>query len=237
MGEHHQGKLGQYGQRTRWNTMQNKQRELLFICGIIAPFFFFGIDMLAGSLWTGYNFVSQSLSDLSAVGAPTRPLVMVLQLVFDMLMIAFGIGVWKKGGHNRALRVSGAAIIGNAAISSIVRAFVPWYLGKPASEPANTLNTVIMFFGMVAFLLAMISGGAAFHDWFRAYSFGTLLAYLGLCLLSLIVLSAIPAMQGTPTIGIQERTMVYGFLVWIALLALTFLRKTNRSEPIQERIA
>ena len=54
--------------------------HLLLMCGIAAALVFVVMNVLAGSLWGvlspghSYNYVSQSISELSAIGAPTRAL-------------------------------------------------------------------------------------------------------------------------------------------------------------------
>jgi hypothetical membrane protein len=68
-------------------------RNLLLICGILSSLLYVGTDILAGMLWEGYSFTHQAVSELSAIGAPTRPLVVPLYFVYDVLMIAFGLGV------------------------------------------------------------------------------------------------------------------------------------------------
>jgi hypothetical protein len=42
----------------------------------------------------GYSSVSRTISELSAIGAPSRPLWLVLGPAYEMLVIAFGLGVW-----------------------------------------------------------------------------------------------------------------------------------------------
>jgi hypothetical protein len=58
-------------------------RNLLLICGILSSLLYVGTDILAGTLWEGYSFTSQAVSELSAIGAPTRPLVVPLYLAYD----------------------------------------------------------------------------------------------------------------------------------------------------------
>jgi hypothetical protein len=76
--------------------MQRLQKPLL-ICGLLTLVVFVLTDALAGTLWDGYNFTTQSINELSAIGAPTRPLVVLLNLIYYALAIAFGLGVGVYG--------------------------------------------------------------------------------------------------------------------------------------------
>src|SRR6185436_16194669 len=64
----------------------------------------------------GYSSVSQTVSELSAIGAPTRNFWLWLAIPYSLLMAAFGCGVWLSAGRNRRLRVAGVLIITNAVI-------------------------------------------------------------------------------------------------------------------------
>jgi formate/nitrite transporter FocA (FNT family) len=55
----------------------------------------------------------------------------------------------------------------------------------------------------------------AFHNWFRWYSIGTLLTFGLLTVFGLVAQTA--------RVGLQERTMIYGCLLWVALLAIVLL--------------
>ena len=55
--------------------------------GLMASAATIATDQIAGALTKGYSFVEQSVSELSAVGAPTRALVVPVDLARDMLLI------------------------------------------------------------------------------------------------------------------------------------------------------
>jgi hypothetical protein len=51
--------------------------------------------------YAGYSSASQTVSELSAVDAPSRWLWISLGLVWGVLYAAFGWGVWRTAGENR----------------------------------------------------------------------------------------------------------------------------------------
>lgn len=199
--------------------------KALLVCGIVASGLHFVTDLVAGMLWTGYNFVSQSISELSAVGSPTRSLVLSLDLVWGFLMIAFGLGVWIVAGRSIALRITAALIIGNAVVSIVAVAFFPPRYGETVSTNMSVPNVVLMAVGMVLFVLAIAFGAAAFHGWFRVFSVGILVAYAVLTIVGLLFQRpSTPLGSPMPTVGVQERTMMYSYLLWAAVLAGVLLR-------------
>ena len=192
----------------------------LLACGILASILKVATDLLAGIRWKGYSFVSQSISVLSAEGAPTRSLVLPLDVAYDVLMVAFAIGVWQLAAGNQLMRIAAALIAGNAVLSLLVILLLPMSIDQDGTPSATTVHVVLMATAMFFFLFAMGFGGAACQDWFRYYSFGTLLAYVLLAVARFALPS--PATVGPPiaTVGIQERTMVVGYLLWVVALAI-----------------
>jgi len=67
--------------------------KLLLLCGIASSVLYVATDVLAAMRWPAYNYTSQSVSQLLAVGTPTRSFVFPLMVVYNVLVIAFGIGV------------------------------------------------------------------------------------------------------------------------------------------------
>jgi hypothetical protein len=205
--------------------LPNMLQKILLSCGILAPLLKVGTDIYASRLWKGYSFVSQSISELIAAGAPTRSLVLSLEFVFDMLIIAFAIGIWQLAGESLLIHITAGLIAGNAIISFLVSLFLPMRINPDGTSSASTIHVVLMATGVLCFLLAMGLAGAAYTNWFRYYSFGTLLAYLVLTIVRFLVPSPTSAGLPVATVGAQERTMVLGFLLWIVALTIQNLSK------------
>jgi hypothetical protein len=195
-------------------------QKVLLACGILASLLKVGTDILAGMMWKGYDFISQSMSQLSALGAQTRPLVLPLDLTYDLLMIAFGVGLWQLAGQNLLMRIMAGLIIGNVVITFVVSSFFPMRTGQNLSPSANTINVVLMATSVIFFLLAMGLGAAAYRNWFRYYSAGTLLTYIVLGIMRFLVPPQATAGLPVSTVGAQERTMTIGYLLWVVLLAI-----------------
>ena len=101
-------------------------RKLLFFCGILSSLLYVGTDVLGTMRLEGYSFTSQTVSELSAIDAPSRPLVVPLFLTYSVLVIAFGLGVWGSAGRKRALRVTAGLLAGGAGHYPLAR---PRYCG------------------------------------------------------------------------------------------------------------
>ena len=87
-------------------------RKVLLTCGVLSSLLYVGIDLLAAIRYGEYHsFVSGTISELGARGAPTKQLVDPLLILYDVITIAFGVGVWSSAGGKSALRMVGVVII------------------------------------------------------------------------------------------------------------------------------
>lgn len=203
-------------------------QKVLLSCGIFASLLKVGADLLAVKLWKGYNFFSQSISELSAYGAPTRSLVLSLDLLYSVLMLAFSAGVWQLAGQNLLMRIAAGLIAGNALISAGVSLFLPMRIDQGGIPTASAIHVVLMAIGVFCFLFAIGLGGAATHGWLRYLSFGILTVYILLTVgRFLMPAPTTPAGLPAPTMGVQERTMVAGYLLWIIALAIQQLTRAG----------
>src|SRR4051812_18613573 len=91
-------------------------RTSLLACGLAASLLYVAMNVFVPMQWDAYSSFSQTISELSAVDAPTRPLWVPLGIVYTLLVAAFGAGIWKAAHRNRQLRVLGALFVANGLI-------------------------------------------------------------------------------------------------------------------------
>ncbi len=85
-------------------------RSILLLCGIVSSILYIVADNLAAMRRAGYSYTSQSVSELLAIGAPTRPFLVLLFTVCSSLSIAFSVGVFYSSERKRPLQVASILI-------------------------------------------------------------------------------------------------------------------------------
>lgn len=194
--------------------------KMLLACGIIAALLFLGADQLAGRMIAGYSFTVQSMSELSAAGSPTRRLVVGLHLAASVLLVAFAVGVWRAAGGALLPRIVAGLILIHALTGLAATLFFPNRYGvRPEiGEP----GVLLMMVSVLCFTLAFVFGALAFPGWMRLLSIAIPAAYILLAGLRFATAAGNPGSQAL--IGVQERSMAYSFLGWVAALAVYLLR-------------
>jgi Protein of unknown function (DUF998) len=199
-------------------------RKVLLICGILSSLVYASTDVIGGMRWQNYSWLSTEFSRLSAVGAPSRPIHLVLSLIYCLLVIAFGLGVWQSADRKRSLRVIGGVLIVFAIVNWTWPQFFPEDLSRPASALTNTMHIVITVVTVLTWMLILGFAAAASGKWFRLYSIVTLLAVIVFGSLAGSQGPALAAGQPTPWLGLTERINIYSFMLWAVVLAIVLLR-------------
>ena len=208
-------------------------RKTLLVCGILSSTLYAAMTVFVAWQWPGYSSASQTISELSAIGAPTRSLWLLPGAVYTVLVTAFGWGVWKSAGRMRALRIAGALILGYGALG-LLWPFAPMHLrdavAAGGSTLSDTLHIVLSSVTVLVMLLAIGFGGAAFGKRFLLYSLATMVILFGFGGLTFLDAPRVAANLPTPWIGIWERINVGVFLLWVAVLAIVLLREERSAE-------
>ena len=84
--------------------------RILVICGILSSLLYVCMNVVIPMLWEDYHFASQTVSELSAIGAPTRTLWTWLGALYSLLLTAFGVGIWRSADR-RSLRITGLCMV------------------------------------------------------------------------------------------------------------------------------
>lgn len=207
------------------NVAVGSMDRALLICGVIAPLVYIATDVVAASLWPGYSLRDQTISELNAIGAPTRQLTVVMGLVGYGILLAFGVGVWRMGAGNRPLRIAGLALTLFSAQALWAVPFASMQLRGAERTFSDTLHLVDGAFA--GLLLATVIGfsAAALDARFRAYSVGALLLVLFFSAWSGMDYSNLVADRPTPWLGVKERVAVYSYQAWLVVFGATLLRR------------
>jgi hypothetical protein len=205
-------------------------RKVLLVCGILAALLYVGSDILAAMSWAGYSYTAQSVSELRAIGAPTRSFLMPILFVYTVLEIAFGFGVWRAAGQKRSLRIAGGLLIGLGVLELLGPSF-QLNLDESVGSFTNTLHLIVTV--VTVFLLLLIIGFGATADgkWFRLYSYATIIVFIVAGAWAFSELPRIAANLPTPWLGVRERIKIYGYMLWLMVLAVVLWRAQTTASP------
>ena len=198
-------------------------RKVLLICGILSSLLYVGTDVLGAVRWEGYSYTSQTISELTAIGAQTRPLLVPLFLTTGSLVIAFALGVWGSAGRKHAMRVVAGLLVAYGVVGP-VGPFTPMHQRGIERTLTDTLHKIGAMVDVLFILLIIGFGATAFGKRFHLYSIGTILVLVVFGALAGLDALRIEANLPTPWVGVMERISVYAYQLWALVLAMALLR-------------
>jgi len=204
-------------------------RRMALACGLLSALLYAAMLAFVPLAWSEYSSASQTVSELSAIDAPTRPLWVPLGYVWTLLYGAFGWGIWKTGGSRRSLRIAGGSIL----VAAVVGLFWPpmhlrEVLAAGGGTLTDTLHIVWTAANAVFTIAAMGFGAAALGRRFRIYSVASIVVLLVAGALTSTDASRLQANLPTPWMGVWERVNVAAWLVWVAVMSVVLLSCERR---------
>lgn len=210
-------------------------KKILLLCVILSSLLY--ATMITAIQFEGYNFTSQSVSELSAIGAPTRTLWISLGITYQVLMIAFGLGVWASADHKCSLHIVARLMLFNYGVAGFLWLFASMHqrevLAEGGKTLTETLHIILVVVTVLCNLLAIGFGAAAFGKRFRFYSILTIVILLIFGALTGPAAPRIEANLPTPWFGVGERIVISGFLLWVVVLAIILLKTEKREYSIK----
>jgi hypothetical protein len=206
-----------------------------------------GTVILGGFFRPNYSHIAQAVSDLIATGAPNKTLLDPLFAIYNLLSIAFAVGLFQyvRSDYQHPKKLVGeigAGVLIAQGILGLATLFFPEPAGGMSATMTSTGELHIVFAGLSSLttMISILLMGFWFkksqrHRRFTSYSF--------LSVAAVFVtggLAAISVAHQSPFAGLVERITIGGFMQWLFVIAFTMARSTcskstGRAKPIMER--
>lgn len=200
--------------------------KLLLVSGIVAPLLYVAMLVFVPLGWEGYSSASRTVSELSAIGAPTRSVWYPLGVIYTLLVVAFGWGIWLSTRGNRRLRAVGGLLFACGVLGLF---WPPMHLREVLAAGGGTLSDTLHIVWTAASnlltLLAMGFAAAAFGKRFRFYSIATMVLMVAFGAMTSVDAPRIQANLPTPWVGVWERLIIAVWMLWLVVLAVKLLRR------------
>jgi hypothetical membrane protein len=197
----------------------------MLLCGILSPLLYAIADTLAGLQWENYSFRDQTISELGAIGAPSRQLFSVLLIPTYLLFLVFGVGVWQTAEGRRKLKIAAGLLIAFGTIAITIGPFASMQLRGTEQGFAGAFHLIEGGVEMLILLIAMGFASGTLDRKFRLYTVFTILLMLIFGGWSGMDSPLVEAGLPTPWLGVKERIMWYSYQLWFIVLSLRLLQQ------------
>lgn len=213
------------GERRSGRRGGRSARRGLLWCGLLGASLNVFVDVLSSRLYPGYSYLDQAVSELSAIGAPTRSLLVWLGVPFVVLLASYAVGIWRTAS-GRALRVVTALLMAQAPLTALAPLRSMNVRGAERTV-GDVLHLVATGGGALVILTAMGFGAVALGRRFGVFTM--VVAFAMMTFSGWAVLQPCRVAEGLPTpwLGLKERAGYYMYPVWLAGLSVALLRSPS----------
>ena len=208
--------------------------NMMLLCGIISSVYYIVINIITPTHYPGYQIDAQTVSELSAIGAPSRKIWVLLCSFYSFLIIVFGMGIYVITEGNKRMKLIGALMF----FYGVSGFFWPPMHQREVIAAGNATITDtlhLVFAGLTVVLMMTMIGLGVFSlgKKFRMYSILSIVALIIFGTLTGIDSKNISTGQPTPMIGIWERINISIFMIWVSVLSVDLLRSKKAVEASQ----
>jgi hypothetical protein len=202
--------------------------KFLLLCGTFSSLVYVIANMVGAMIWQGYSTASQTVSELSAIDAPSRPLMIWFFTGYSLLVIAFGLGVKLTAGTNGTLKTLSSLLMLYGFVC-LTAPLTPMHLrqelaaaGKSLTDTMHIISTIV---DLVFILLIIGFAAATLGKGFRLYSKITIFVLFAFGVWTGLDVANMEANLPTPWMGIKERINIGAFLLWMIVLSFVLVRR------------
>lgn len=207
-------------------------KDVLLLCGVLSSIFYVATDILVSWQYKGYSIIDQNYSELLATGAPTRPIMLMISVMYNLLVVAFAVGILSLDSPKRTTRVTGIMMLAYAILSMVTPLFFQMDMRGAEITSRGSLHPLMTGIMSLFILLSIGFGAFLLKKRFRFYSFATIVILLVFGFLTGLQVPQLEAGQATPLMGFTERINIYATMLWFALLAIALLRLKKKENSI-----
>jgi len=202
----------------------------LLICGIASVVLYIIANIMGAYVWTEYSSLSQSVSELIAVNAPSASIVIPMFLLYSLFVFAFGAGILMLAKENKPLKYVAVFLMAKELLGVIATLFAPMHLRGTITNTSDTWHLILTAIGVLMCMFpAIIMSAKAFGGWFRTFSIVTILIFLICGTLAGMDGAKIAENRPTPYVGVWERINIFSYFLWVIALSIKLIQMNKKS--------
>jgi hypothetical protein len=199
-------------------------KKNLLCCGIISSLLYLVATIIGAEIWSDYSSTSQTVSELIAIQAPSAPFVVPCFIIYSILVIAFGIGIWLYSKKSKLLRASALLIILKEIIGLSIVLFFKIHLRGIQQTTSDEMHLYLTGIGVLGCMFpAICLAASALKHWFRIFSLIIAMLFLIFGYLTGLDAQNMNANIPTPWMGIYERINIFAYFLWMGVFTIVLL--------------
>ena len=198
--------------------LQSRLVTTSLLAGVIGPILFAIIVIALGYQWTGYNPLTQTISELGATNAPTMGLQALNFAILGILTVIFAVGLTIHNGRFRSTSI----LVGIYGIGALLVAGLPCdpgcsFKGTSVVQIAHSLDALISFVALAIAPSLFRRSSKTLQLWTKTSVWSLRLGIVSM--FSLVAYLVITVLSLSPYVGFFQRIFLGLLFAWMAMIA------------------
>jgi lysylphosphatidylglycerol synthetase-like protein (DUF2156 family) len=196
--------------------------QIIAISGAVSALIYMAHVVLGGILWPEYNHVTQTISELTADGAPNASFLRILTTIYGILAIVFSVSLYffsREKGFSKAAKTGAILLIIMEVVSLVGYGLFPLSEGGTEMDPQNIGHLIVT--GIV--VLCTVTCGFFIGLGLRKTALKRTGIFVFVCAIIMVLAGGFtPAAMANnlPVAGLVERINIFTLQLWIFVLSL-----------------
>jgi sulfite exporter TauE/SafE len=207
-------------------SKQSTKLKIFALCGVLAPIIYVLALAVGNILDPSYSQVGKTVSELSQQGAPNRDLLNAIFIVYNILLIPFGVGMYYGLKKGWARNVILAALVVAGVLGVAWTLFFPLDVGGKSESLTGQLHLIVG--GLVVPLIFALElsfwRSARKNSRWQDYNKFSLAIFAVTLVFGLTTV----AFVNSDYRGLLERITTGSFLLWMEVIALKLYSLSNQ---------
>lgn len=203
--------------------------QCLGLAGAVSAVVYAAHVVLGGILWNGYSHLTQTISELTADGAPNAELLRVFTTVYGILALVFSVCLvfTLRKFHAKRVAVVGAVLLLVMEFASLVGYGLFPLRGGTEMDPENMGHLIVTGIVVVCTISSVLLVGLGLV---KTPGFKALGVFSIVCAAIIVVsggMTPVAIATELPVGGLIERLNIFTLQTWVFVMSVSMLRKRS----------
>jgi hypothetical protein len=211
---------------------KSKLWDFLSLSGAVGVIFYIAHVVIGGFLWDGYSHVRQTISELTANGAPNADFLRVLTNVYGLLLVIFSIYMYvamRKSMVHKAVIIGTIFFVVMQLSSFIGYSLFPLDLSAATSSFQNLMHIIVTIIVVICTIASSYCLGIGFFKSDKHKKIGFFILLCAVIITVSGILTPITMANNLGISGLTERINIFALQTWIFVLSLFLFAQSKKS--------
>jgi len=211
---------------------KKKLWDYLSLSGAIGVVFYTAHVVIGGFLWDGYSHVRQTISELTAKGAPNADFLTILTSVYGLLLVIFSMYLYatmRKSKVHKAVIIGSIFFVVMQLSSFIGYSLFPLDLSVATDSFQNLMHIIVTIIVVICTIASSYCIGIGLYKSEKHKKIGFFILLCAIIITVSGILTPIVMANNIDISGLTERINIFALQSWVFVLSVYLFTRGSKS--------